>query len=308
MKKVFVTITALALAAAAAFAQDYNAAIGYYNAGAEAMATDKAKALESFRSALAEFSVCEEEDAPGQVAKCKEIIPGIILSIAKDQINAGEYDAAVATLGDAVSVSAEYGQEGIAADANKLIPNAYMRKGATLAKDGDLAGAIEAYNKVVELKPNDGQTYLVLGQTIMKSGDLDGAIAALVSAYENGQEAKAGKLISNCYLKKAQAALKANKNADAIAALQEGNKYLETSNAYKLLGSAYTKSGKSAEAIEAYKKYLEVDPNAKDSEDILFTIAATAQKSGDKATAKEYYKKLAGTKYAAQAEAQLKTL
>jgi hypothetical protein len=40
----------------------------------------------------------------------------------------------------------------------------------------------------------------------------------------------------------------------------------------------------------------------------MFTIAATAQKAGDKATAKDYYKKLAGTKYAAQAEAQLKTL
>ena len=60
--------------------------------------------------------------------------------------------------------------------------------------------------------------------------------------------------------------------------------------------------------IEAYKKYLEMDPNAKDAADIIFTIAATAQKSGDKATAKEYYGKLAGTKYAEQAEAQLKTL
>ncbi len=40
----------------------------------------------------------------------------------------------------------------------------------------------------------------------------------------------------------------------------------------------------------------------------MFTIAATAQKAGDKATAKEYYQKLAGTKYAAQAQAQLKAL
>ena len=62
------------------------------------------------------------------------------------------------------------------------------------------------------------------------------------------------------------------------------------------------------EPLEAYKKYLEVSPNAKDAADIMFTIAATAQKAGDKATAKDYYKKLAGTKYATQAEAQLKTL
>ena len=102
--------------------------------------------------------------------------------------------------------------------------------------------------------------------------------------------------------------VKAGKNAEAIEALEKSNSYSENANAYKLIASAYTKSGKSAQAINAYKKYLELSPNAKDSADIIFTIAATAQKAGDKATAKEYYKKLAGTKYAAQAEAQLKTL
>jgi tetratricopeptide (TPR) repeat protein len=75
------------------------------------------------------------------------------------------------------------------------------------------------------------------------------------------------------------------------------------------MASAFTKGNKSAQAIDAYKKYLEVDPNAKDAPDILFTIAATAQKAGDKATAIEYYEKLAGNaKYGAQAAAQLKSL
>ena len=142
----------------------------------------------------------------------------------------------------------------------------------------------------------------------MQTGNLDGAIDAFLKASEFGQEAKTGKLLSNCFLKKGQAAMKAGKNDDAIAAFQESNKYLETANAYKLIANIYTKSGKSANAIEAYKKYLEMEPNAKDSADIILTIAATAQKAGDKATAKEYYKKLAGTKHAAMAEAQLKTL
>ena len=104
------------------------------------------------------------------------------------------------------------------------------------------------------------------------------------------------------------ARVKAGKNAEAIEALEKSNSYAESANAYKLMASAYTKMGKSAKAVEAYKKYLEIAPDAKDAADIMFTIAATAQKAGDKATAKEYYKKLAGTKYAAQAEAQLKTL
>ena len=41
----------------------------------------------------------------------------------------------------------------------------------------------------------------------------------------------------------------------------------------------------------------------------MFTIAATAQKAGDKATAIEYYKKLtSNSKYAAQATQQLGAL
>lgn len=308
MKKVFAAIGALALAAAVASAQDYNAGIEAFNAGATALETNKAEALNSFKSALAQFQACEEEEAAEMVAKCKDIIPSTILSIAKEQINGAEYDTAVETLAQAEAVAKEYGNENIVAEVADLVPNVYMRKGSSLIKAKDFAGAVPAFQKVTELSPENGQAFLLLGQATMQTGNLDGAIEAFIKASELGQEAKTGKLLSNCFLKKGQAAMKAGKNDDAIAALTESNKYLETANAYKLIANIYTKSGKSADAIEAYKKYLEVDPNAKDSADIILTIAATAQKAGDKATAKDYYKKLAGTKHAATAEAQLKTL
>ena len=308
MKRLFVTIAALALAGAVASAQDYNAGIEAFNAGATALETNKTEALNSFMSALAQFQACEEEEAAEMVTKCKEIIPNTILSIAKEQINGAEYDAAVETLAKAEAVAKEYGNEDTAAEAAGLIPNVYMRKGSSLIKAKDFANAIPAFQKVVELTPEDGQAYLLLGQATMQTGNLDGAIDALKKANELGQEAKAGKLLSNCFLKKGQALFKAGKNADAIAALEESNTYVESANAYKLIAAAQTKSGKSADAINAYKKYLEVDPNAKDAVDVMFTIAATAQKAGDKATAKEYYQKLAGTKYADQATSQLKTL
>ena len=308
MKRVLVAIATFAVAAAVASAQDYNAGIEAFNAGATALESSKTEALASFRSALAQFQACEEPEAAEQVTKCKEIIPGIILSIAKEQINGSEYDAAVGTLAEATSVANEYGIESVVAEAAQLLPNVYMRKGSSLIKAKDFANAIPAFQEVLKLTPEDGQAYLLLGQATMQTGNLDGAIEAFLKANEFGQEAKTGKLLSNCYLKKGQGLFKAGKNAEAIAALEEANKYVESANAYKLIAAAQTKSGKSADAINTYKKYLEVDPNAKDAVDVMFTIAATAQKAGDKATAKEYYQKLAGTKYAAQAEAQLKTL
>ena len=308
MKKVLVVIAAFVAAAAVASAQDYNAGIEAFNAGATALQTSKTEALGSFRAALTQFEACEEEEAAEMVAKCKEIIPETILSIAKEQINGSEYDNALTTLAEAVAVAKEYGIENTATEAKELIPNVYMRKGSTLIKEKNFADAVAAFKEVVNLDPDNGQAFLLLGQATLQTGDADAAIEALKKASELGQEAKAGKLIANTYLKKGQSLLKAGKNADAIAALEESNKYVESANAYKLIASALTKSGKTQDSIAAYKKYLEISPNAKDAADIIFTIAATAQKAGDKATAKEFYQKLEGSKYAAQAEAQLKTL
>ncbi|MBQ6953345.1 MAG: tetratricopeptide repeat protein [Bacteroidales bacterium] len=307
MKKLFVTLAAFALAAGVVFAQDYNAAVDAFNAGAQALETNKVEALAQFRTALAQAQACEGEEAAELVAKCKEIIPGTLISIAKEQINEAQYDEALVTLVEANTVATEYGAEAAAKEAGSLIANTYLRKGSTLLKEKNFTGAAEAFQQVTALEPENGQAYLLLGQAQLQAGNNDAAIESLNKASELGEE-QAGKLLSTTYLKKGMALMKAGKNAEAIEALEKSNSYAESANAYKLMASAYTKMGKSAKAIEAYKKYLEIAPDAKDAADIMFTIAATAQKAGDKATAKEYYKKLAGTKYAAQAEAQLKTL
>ena len=309
MKRLFVVLASLALTVLGAAAQDYNAAIEAYNNGAQTLETDKAAALESFRSALAQFEACEDAEAAEMVGKCKEIIAGTVLSIAKEQINGGEYDAALVTLKEAAQVAEGYGLAEIAAEAKELVPNTWLRKGSTLLKEKDFAGAATALKEVVVLTPEDGQSWLLLGQSLVQTGDSDGAIAALENAAANGKEEQANKLLSNVYLKKGMGLLKANKAADAISAIEKANAYQENAQAYKLLASAYTKSGKTANAIEAYKKYLELSPNAKDASDVLFTIAATAQKAGDKATAIEYYSKLTSdAKYSAQAAQQLSAL
>ena len=308
MKRFFVTIATLAMAAAVAAAQDYNAAVDAFNAGAQALETNKVEALAQFRAALAQAKECTEDEAVELVAKCQEAIPGTLFSIAKEQINEGSYDEAVATLAEVQSVAAEYGNEGIVEEAKELVPNVYLRKGSTLLKAKDFDGAEAAFAQVTALTPEDAQAFMLLGQARLQKGDIDNAIASLTRANELGEEKQAPKLLATSFLKKGQALLKEGKNAQAIEALEASNKYQESANAYKLMASAFTKSGKSAQAIDAYKKYLQVAPDAKDAADIQFTIAATAQKAGDKATATEYYKKLAGTKYAKQAEDQLKVL
>ena len=307
MKRIFVVLAALGLSAAVAGAQDFNAAVDAFNAGAQAMETNKTEALAQFRTALEQAQACTEAEAPELVAKCKSAIVGALVSIAKDQINEDAYDDALATLAEAKTTAAEYEEAEAAQEIATLIPNVYMRKGATQLKAKDAAGAAATFKELVALTPEDGQANLLLGQALIQSGNMNGAIESLTKANELGEE-NAPKLLSTAYLRQGQAFLKGGKNNEAVEAFEKSNSYAESGNAYLLMASALTKSGKSAKAIDAYKKYLELSPNAKNAADIIFTIAATAQKAGDKATAKEYYGKLAGTKYAAQAEAQLKAL
>ena len=309
MKRLFVAVAAFALAAGIASAQDMSAAVETFNMGAQTLESNKTEALAQFKSALTQFEACAADEAADMIAQCKKIIPQTMVSIAKEQINESKYDEALETLKEAAGVAEGYGQEEIAAEAKELVPTAYVRKGAALMKAKDFVNAAAAFKGAVALTPEDGQTQLLYGQALMQAGDNDTAVTALEAAAANGKEDQAKKLLSNLFLKEGMALVKANKSAEAITALEKANSYGESANAYKLIASANTKLGKSKAAIEAYKKYLEVDPNAKDAADVMFTIAATAQKAGDKATAIEYYKKLAGNaKYAAQATQQLGAL
>lgn len=309
MKRLFVAVAAFALAAGIASAQDMSAAVETFNMGAQTLESNKTEALAQFKIALTQFEACAADEAADMIAQCKKIIPQTMVSIAKEQINDSKYDEALETLKEATACAEGYGQEEIAAEAKELVPTAYVRKGAALMKAKDFVNAAAAFKGAVALTPEDGQTQLLYGQALMQAGDNDTAVTALEAAAANGKEDQAKKLLSNLFLKEGMALVKANKSAEAITALEKANSYGESANAYKLIASANTKLGKSKAAIEAYKKYLEVDPNAKDAADVMFTIAATAQKAGDKATAIEYYKKLSGNaKYAAQATQQLGAL
>ena len=238
MKRIFVAIAALGLAATVATAQDFNAAVDAFNAGAQALETNKTEALAQFRTALTEASACEGEEATDLVAKCKEIIPNTLLSIAKEQINEATYDEALATLAEAKTVATEYGVSAAIEEAETLVPNTYMRKGSTLLKEKNFDGAALAFGEAVKLTPEDGQANLLLGQALVQGGKTDDAITALTKASELGEE-QAGKLLSTTYLKKGMALVKAGKNAEAIEALEKSNSYVESANAYKLIASAY---------------------------------------------------------------------
>ncbi|MBQ8809457.1 MAG: tetratricopeptide repeat protein [Bacteroidales bacterium] len=313
MKKIILMFAAVIMTAGVMSAQDINQATESYNNGAmELQMGNNDAAIEYFQSALTMGEALGDEGAE-LVANCKKAICSAYLGMAKDLYNAKAFDEAAAAFQQAKEVAEGYGEAEVAAEAAELVNQANILKfnteGKAAMKAKDFATAIASFKKVLELDPTNGAVAVQLGQACMNAGQFDEAVAALETAKANGQEMNAGKLLSNIYLKQAQAANKAKKYQEVIDFAAKSNEALENGNAYKLTASALQKLGKNDECIAAYEKYLEITPNAKDAGGIICTIAVLYQQAGNKAKAKEYYEKIVNDpQFGATAQEQLKTL
>ena len=249
---------------------------------------------------MIEFCCAPEENVPTETN---------VAGIRHIAISVDDFDAAVEKINEAIAIAKEYENADVAGDAETLIPQVYMQKGNTAYKAKDMAAAVAAYTKVVELNPENGDAYLLIGRAQAACGKMDEAVAAYEAAMKNGEEAAAKKQLSTLFLKKAQASLKAGKSQETIDMAMKSNEYLENANAYNLAAKAAQKLGNNALCIENFVKYLELKPNAKDAAGVTFTIAALYQQDGNKAKAIEFYEKVANDpQYGAGAQEQLKTL
>jgi tetratricopeptide (TPR) repeat protein len=309
MKKILLTLAAVVLSFGMLSAQDLSQATETAKMANESLvAGNKALALTGFQEALAQAAACGEDGAE-LVATCKGVIPNIMLSITKDLIKEANYDEALTKLNEVVAKAKEYAADEVVEEATTLIPQTLMAKGGELLKEKNFTAAAEAYKSALELDPENGNLALRLGQALSGAGQVDEAVAAFETAAKNGQEELAGKQISNIYLKKAAAALKGGKFADAVAAAEKCNEYGENAQAYLVAGQASQKLNKNADAIKNFEKYLAAAPTAKNANAIAFTVAALYQKAGNKAKAKEFYQKVVGDpQLGAQAKQQLDAL
>ena len=308
MKKLIATIAAFTVALGAAFAQDLAAVTEVYNAGAEAVSTDKAAALKSFEEAL---KLAEALGDEGQeiVANCKNIIPNIRMSLAKDLVKESKFDEAVAALQEVEKVAEAYEAFDVADEAKTLVPQVKMSHAGNLLNGKDYDGAAAIYKEVLDADPANGNAALRLGVALNGAGKLEEAKAAFETAAANGQEATANKQIGNIYLKEAAAALKEKKYADAVAAAAKVNDYTENAQAWQIAGQASQAAGKNSDAIKYFEKYLEAAPTASNAGAIAFTVGALYQGAKNNAKAKEFYTKAAGDpKYGAEAKKMLDAL
>ena len=182
MKKLILVLATALLSAGIMSAQDLAQATELYNNGANALTTgDKVSALEYFQKAY-EMGKTIGEEADELVKNCKQAIPTVMLSIAKELSNNQEYDKALEQIQAAITVAKDFAVSEVEEEATSLLPQIELMKDMDAANDAfnakDLTGAAALYNKVLEADPSNGPASIRLVQCLANAGKIDEAKAA----------------------------------------------------------------------------------------------------------------------------------
>ena len=309
MKKIFLMMAVAVMSALTVSAQDLAQATENYNNGAmELNMGNKDAALNYFQTALTMAEALGDEGAD-IVTNCKNTIPVLMASIAKDLVKAENFDGALEQLNKTLEVAESYSNADVVEDVKTLIPQVLMSKAGDMLNAKNFAGAAETYQQVVAADTTNGMAALRLGMALGALGKNAEAENAYLLAARHGQEKNAMKQLSSTYVKQAAAFLKVKKYQDAVNAALKSNEYQENATAMKVAGTAASQLKKNEDAIKYLEKYLELSPNAKDAAQMMYTIAATAQTMGNKDKAKQYYQKITSDpKFGPTAQEMLKSL
>lgn len=293
MKKYFVALVVVLLSVGAASAQDLASVTEAYNNAATLLNDgNKEAAVEAFQAVLTQAAALGDEGA--EIANnCKGVIPDLLLSIGKGKANEKATDAAIEFFQKAAAVAAEYGNDEVAVEAKDLIPQVLLQAATTLLNAKDYAAAAAAYQKVIDVDPENGMAFLRMGMAYASAGDQDAAVAALESAVQFGQEANAKKQLSNIFLKVAAAAQKAKDNQGALEAAQKSVEYLDNATGQKLIGITALALKQNAVAAEGFEAYLAQTPDAKDKVQITYQLATALLGAGQNDKACGYFKQIA---------------
>ncbi|MGD1712519.1 tetratricopeptide repeat protein [Dapis sp. BLCC M172] len=171
-----------------------------------------------------------------------------------------------------------------------ITPDQYLNLGNTLCRQSQFTKAISCYQRAIKLNPNYAAAYHNLAATLKRQGKLDEALIyeqkakevannkvevevnshkpqhihpedILQSSLDHKGKEKSPKVDRANLIKQAEANLANSKFYQAIATCEEIISLKPNAVAYQIMGKAWVKMNKIDEAMGAYQKSLEVQPN-----------------------------------------------
>lgn len=278
---------------------------------AKSQAKDYLGAIESFKKSVSIYDELDLSNSENRATAASQITKTqykYALSLYKQK----KYDESIAAFNKLEEYANQYDDPKNAKKAKLVIPQLYYFKGKQLAEEGNSEGAVENYNKAIELKSNYFDPYFRLAELYsdQKNDELFemNIKKAIETASKPDKKEAAQKLAGNYYLVAGADAVKTEKWSDAETYFKTLMNYKDADeDIYYQLAVIYNKQSKWDAAIEASNKALELmgEVDTKDAK-IYFEIGNSYVGKGDNAAACDAYSKANKGDYTEAAEYQIK--
>ena len=296
MRTLIIVCIAMLFSAGNMFGQDMAEVVEIYNAGGKALGENNyPAAIESFEKALAMLEAMSEEslgeEGKNMITEAKGIVPQIHLRYGKDLVNSKDYDKALTEINKAAEAGEKYGAAEVVSEAKDLVPQVLLAQATALLQDKKGAEAVVGFKKVLELDPNNVDAHFRLGAAEVAAGNETGAIEAFEKAVELGDKNSIPQL-ANIYLKRAVAANSAKNMQEMFNNAVKADEYSPSGNSKKLAGQAAFQLKKYNDAIKYLEEYVAMSPDARDKNNMIYMIALSYEGRNDTGKACGYFKQL----------------
>jgi tetratricopeptide (TPR) repeat protein len=278
---------------------------------AKKTAKDYTGALKAFQLCVNIYDEIGETENDNRVTAAAQI-PKMQFKYAYSLYKAKKYDEAIAEFGVLKEYSEKYNDPDNLKKAKGVIPQLYYFKGKDLAENNDIAGAIENYEKAIELKSNYFDAYFRLAKIYsgQKNDELfSKSIEKAIEVTSKTDKKEAAKSVASTYYNNMGVeSLKSNKYAEADKYFNTLMEYKEAdTDIYFQLAVIYNKQSKWEKAIEAGNKSLELFKDAGTTKDakIYYELGNSYYGKGDNTAACDAYTKANKGDYAEQAKYQI---
>jgi tetratricopeptide (TPR) repeat protein len=178
------------------------------------------------------------------------------LYLARSYVGKSDWTAAIANGRKALELAPN------TTDVVTTLAEAFLGAGVDALKRRQFAEAVGHLGEYVKLRPSDAQGYLQLGRAFLGTGAYTDALRVIVQGLTHASDASARAELTRTLLDGGSQALAAGNAKAAIGLLQEYVRHdAGNVSAYLSLGKAYWQDGSVGNALGAFRRVLELNPN-----------------------------------------------
>jgi len=299
--------------------QTLNEAKEAFNSGVSAIQSNNFdEAIIQFNQCMEIYSELDEEEsleAEDMIVQIESKLPALYYQVAMDLYKDKKLDEAIEKFVETSEVANKFNDQPTSQRASKVVPQLYYQRAGNKYDNDDFKGALEDYNKAIELDPEYDKAYYMKSLVCKKLDDEAGFLESTRKAIECAGSSNNGSVLSKAKESGSKYFLMKGDEAKSAEKYAEARKYIdlaiefdsESPLAYYLLALVDNQLNNYDSAIEAANKALAYEDDVPEEKArIYYELANALKEKGENGKACDAYKKAVYGAYKDAAEYQIK--